>query len=244
MKKHKKLAWVGLLLVLPLILSAASCQRTVVEDEPIDNSTSDDLTDDTTDSALDDLLPSENNQPITPSGLPDPAIIDAESKVEVQIATDFIKLIQPDAVLTALASKYRNSLSNTYGLLTNYYIFTSSSEPGYYYLVNRPRDGLSKMVRFIMPIQDFALDFDLLPVPFEWWNINYAKALQLAETQGGGDVFRSKHANFDVSAILAIPVTEYLTWSITYKATDNSGDLLKIQIDANTGTVEIIPLFL
>ena len=239
MKKHNKLAWVGLLLVLPLILSAASCQRRVVEDTPTDDIDTEDSIDDTSDSALDDLLPSgdSNNATPTSSGLPDPDIINTEASVEVQVATDFIKLIQPDAVLTAVASKYRNSLSNTYGLLTNYYIFTSSSEPGYYYLVNKPRDNLSKVVRFIMPIQDFGLEFDLLPVPFKWWNINYAKALQIAETQGGGAMFRTRHSSFDVSAILAIPVTEYLTWSITYKATDNSGDLLKIQIDANTGEV-------
>lgn len=242
MKKHNKLSWIGLLLVLPLILSAASCQRRVVEDEPTtDNTDTEDSINDTSDSALDDLLPSDgSNATPSPSGLPDPDIINAEASVEVQIATDFIQLIQPDAVLTAIASKYRNSLSDQYGLLTNYYIFTSSSESGYYYLVNMPRDGLSKRVRFIMPIQDFGLDFDLLPVPFKWWNINYAKALQIAETQGGGAMFRIRHNSFDVSAILAIPVTEYLTWSITYKATDNSGDLLKIQIDANTG--EIIPL--
>lgn len=242
MKKHNKLAWIGLLLVLPLILSAASCQRRVVEDEPTtDNTDTEDSIDDTSDSALDDLLPSDGSNIMpSPSGLPDPDIIDTEASVEVQVATDFIRLIQPDAVLTAIASKYRNSLSNTYGLLTNYYIFTSPSESGYYYLVNKPRDNLSNMVRFIMPIQDFGLEFDLLPIPFKWWSINYAKALQIAETQGGGAMFRTRHNNFDVSAILAIPVTEYLTWSITYKATDNSGDLLKIQIDANTG--EITPL--
>lgn len=239
MKKHNKLAWIGLLLVLPLILSAASCQRRVV-DSPVDNDAEDSL-DDTNDNGLDDILLPDDNQLPTYSGLPDPELINAEAIAEIETATSFIRLIQPDAVLTALASKYRDSLSNTHGLLTNYYIFTSPSESGYYYLVNKPRDNLTKMVRFIMPIQDFGLDFDLLQVPFQWWEINYAKALQLAETQGGGAIFRARHKSFDVSAILAIPVTEHLTWSITYKATDNSGDLLKIQVHAYTGEVKIIP---
>ncbi len=238
MKKHNKLAWIGLLLVVPLILSAASCQRRVVDDSPIDNSDIEDQVDDTSDE-----VPSGNTVP-TASGLPNPEIINAEASTEVQTATDFIRIIQNDAELIVMASKYRNSLSNTYGLLTNYYIFTSISEPGFYYLVNVPRNGLSNPVRFIVPIQDFNLNFDLLPIPFKYWQINYAKALQLAETQGGGDIFRTRHESFDVSAILAIPVGgQHLTWSVTYKATDNSGDLLKIQVHASTGAVEIMPLY-
>ena len=83
MKINKKLSWVGILLVLPLVLSAASCQRTVIEDEDLTDDTNvEDITSDATDNALDDLLPSGDNQPTTASGLPDPDIIDAESKVE------------------------------------------------------------------------------------------------------------------------------------------------------------------
>jgi len=239
-----KLAWIGLLLVLPLVLSAASCQRQAINDvtdDVVDDTVVDDVIDDQTGDALDDLLSPGNTQTPPPSGLADPDMVYSKVVAETKGAVESIRLIQPDAVLTAIATKYRNSLSDVSGLLTNYYIFTSPSEPGYYYLINVPRDGLSRKVRFIIPIQDFGLEFDLMPIPYDEWKISYAKALQLAEIQGGGAEFRAKHQDFEVSAILAIPVAQHFTWSITYKAADNSGDLLRIQVDANTGTVQIIP---
>jgi len=241
-----KLTWLALLLILPVVLSAASCQRRVVEDITDDTIQDDEVADDQTSdnltgNALDDLL-DDTSSPTPPvSGLADPDTVYQKVIQETTSAVESIKLIQPDAVLTAIATKYRNSLSDTTGLLTNYYILTSPSEPGYYYLINVPRDGLSRQVRFIIPIQDFNLTFDLMPIPYDEWKISYAKALQLAETQGGGSGFRAKHSNFEVSAILAMPVAQHFTWSVTYKATDNSGDVLQVQVDANSGVVQIIP---
>lgn len=169
----------------------------------------------------------------------DPTVIQAQLVRETKEASDFIKLIQPDAVLVLLSTKYINSLSNTFGLSTNYYIYSSPSKPDYYFLVNVPRNGLDPMKRFLMPVQDFELDFSVLPIPLEYWKVNYAKALQLAEAQGGSN-FRSQHKTFDVSVILARPAGKYLNWFITYKATDGSGARLQVQVDSNTGTVQIV----
>jgi len=246
--KTKNIGWIGLALILVAILTAASCQRAVPSNDAIDNTIVD--TSEEEDQTNDDTVNNNdsdptsyptNTDPLLNSGLPDPDTYQAVVLTEeIQAATDFIRLIQPDTVLIAVATKYINSLSNTFGLSTNYYIFSSPSDFNFYYLVNVPRNKLDSMKRFLMPVQDFSLGFDLLPVPFQYWNINCIKALLLAETQGGGSQFRAEHKTFETSTILAIPVGQYLTWSITYKATDGSADVLSVQVDANTGEAQII----
>ncbi len=242
--KKENLVWIGLALVLVVVLTAASCQRATPRDNTIDNtidaSEDDQTNDDINGDNGPDFTPYPGTDPLLDSGLPDPDTYQAVLTRETQDATDFIRLIQPDTVLIAVAAKYINSLSNTFGLSTNYYIFSSASDHNFYYLVNVPRNGLDSMKRFLMPVQDFDLDFDLLPVPFQYWSINCIKALLLAETQGGGSQFRANHKTFEVSTILAIPVGQHLTWSITYKATDGSGGVLQVQVHADTGEVQII----
>jgi len=242
--KKESLVWIGLALVLVVVLTAASCKRAAPVDNTIDNtidtSEEDQTNDDTNGDNDPDFTPYPGTGLSPGSGLPNPDTYQAVLTRETQDATDFIRLIRPDAVLIAVAAKYINSLSNTFGLSTNYYIFSSASDHNFYYLVNVPRNGLDSMKRFLMPVQDFDLDFDLLPIPFQYWQINCIKALLLAETQGGGSQFRTNHKTFEVSTILAIPVGQHLTWSITYKATDGSGGVLQVQVHANTGEVQII----
>lgn len=238
--KQSKIAWIGLALALVLVLSAAGCRRPI-DREPISN------LDNSITNTVDESNDENNGPDFTPypgtnppeSGLADPDIIQSQLTRETQEATEFIRLIQPDAVLTLVSAKYINSLSNTFGLATNYYIFSSPSQPDYYYLVNVPRNGLDPMKRFLMPVSDFDLDFDVLPVPFEYWKVNYAAALKLAEAQGGA-AFRAQHKTFEVSVILAIPAGQHLNWFVTYKATDGSGARLQVQVHANTGEVQII----
>lgn len=237
--KREWLIWGLLTVALLMTLSAAGCRRRVLDNTNniVDNSIGN-ISNSPTDSSNTIVTPYPGTT-APESGLADPTVIQAQLVRETQEATDFIHLIQPDAVLVLLSTKYINSLSNTFGLSTNYYIYSSPSEPDYYFLVNVPRNGLDPMKRFLMPVQDFELDFSVLPIPFEYWKINYAKALALAEAQGGGN-FRSQYKTFDVSVILARPAGKHLNWFITYKATDGSGARLQVQVDSNTGEVQIV----
>lgn len=171
------------------------------------------------------------------ANLPDPIKVMPQAVAETGSATDFIKKIQADVVLTMISSNYIGSLSDTRGLNTNYYIFTSEENPEWYYLVNVPRDG-GGLKRFIMPKEDFSLDFQIEPIPFQFWNVNYASAMGIAEKNGGKD-FRIKHNNnFETALILAKPIANLLSWHITYDATDGTGDRFKISINANTGEIQ------
>ena len=236
--KRQWVVWGLLAVVLLMTLSAASCSRRALNntDNSIDNSTAG-LTNTTTNQGTNFTPYPGTTAP--ESGLADPVVIQSQLLRETTEATDFIRLIQPDAVLVLISSKYINSLSNTFGLSTNYYIYSSVSKPDYYFLVNVPRNNLDAMKRFLMPIQDFELDFSVLEIPAQYWKTNYAKALQLAEAQGGAS-FRSQHKTFEVSVILARPAGKFLNWFITYKATDNSQAKLQIQVDANSGEVKIV----
>jgi len=238
MKKREWLVWSLFAAVLLMTLSAASCKRRAVDnaDNSVDNSVTD-ITNSTTDQNTDFTPFPGTTAP--ESGLADPTVIQTQLLRETKEATDFIRLIQPDAVLVLISSKYINSLSNTFGLSTNYYIYSSVAKPDYYFLVNVPRNNLDPMKRFLMPIQDFDLDFSVLEIPAQYWKTNYAKALQLAEAQGGAS-FRSAHKTFEVSVILARPAGKYLVWFITYKATDASGAKLQVQVDANSGEAKIV----
>src|SRR3989344_3020265 len=235
MVKRKWLVWGLIGAAFLMTLSAAGCQRRAIDntDDSIDNSLSN--------------TPTNQNPDFTAypgttapeSGLADSTVIHPQMLRENKEATDFIRLIQPDAILVLVSSKYINSLSNTFGLSTNYYIYSSVSKPDYYFLVNVPRNNLDPMKRFLMPIQDFELDFSVLDIPAEYWKINYAKALQLAEAQGGAS-FRAQHKTFEASIILARPAGKQLNWFITYKATDASGAKFQAQVDAGSGAVTIV----
>lgn len=233
--KKEWLVWGMLGVALIVTLSAAGCQRRAVDntiDNPIDNSIAN-ISNTTTDTG------SNLGTKSPESGLADPTAIQAQLTRETKEATDFIRLIRSDAVLALISTKYINSLSNTFGLSTNYYIFTSLAEPDYYFLVNVPRNGLDPMKRFLMPVQDFELDFSVLDIPMQYWKFNYVQAMQLAEAQGGS-AFRAQHKTYEVSIILVRPASKHLSWFITYKGTDASGAKFQIQVDANSGEVQIV----
>ena len=173
------------------------------------------------------------------SGLPDAVAAKPLLDAELQEATDAMRQLQSDAVLKLVSMKFVNSFADMGGLITNYYIFSSPQNPQYYYLVNVPRNG-EKLKRFIMPVEDLELPFDLLDLPFEFWKLSYVEAINLAE-QKGGSTFRAQHANkFEVSTILAKPAGQYLSWFVTYRATDNTGATFKVSVDSFTGEATIV----
>ena len=240
--KHKKIAWLSLAIGLVLILSGAGCQRrdTVNDISGMSNTvnnTADNSIDNTVDNSVSDLPPA--------SGLPDPIASLPSLKQELEDATNIIRAWviygQPrtDLQLTIISSKFINTLSDD-GLDTNWFIYTTPSDPDNYYLVNMPRKGRPAK-RILMPKSDFNFDFEVLPIPLDQWKKSYIDALSKAESLGGDD-FRVQHDIFEVSAILAYPASglQQLNWSITYKATDRTGAYFKVQVDANTGQGVIV----
>lgn len=228
--KNFKLVFVFTSVLVFVALSAVSCQRGPGLADTQD--TTDQATEETTDDSTSTSLT------VPDSGLADPAVI-RQSVIQERIQADqAVQALQPDVVLQLVSTKFINSLSNQTGLATNYYIYSSSSNTDFYYLANVPRNGES-LKRFLMPKSDLDLPFDLVNVPFESWKLTYADALKLAEERGGAD-FRARHATFEVSVILAKPAGDILSWFITYRATDNTGDMLKVAVDANNGEATII----
>ncbi len=220
---------VGGLIVL-VGLTAAGCRRL-----PATNTVTEQPTE-TPDNTV--VTPNQTQQntppePTTASGLPDATAAKPLLDTELKRATDAIKQLKPDAVLKLVSMKFINSLSDQSGLATNYYIFSAASDPKFYYLVNAPRNG-ERIKRFIMPVEDLELPFDLVDLPFQFWKLSYVQALNISE-QKGGLAFRTQHPKFEASAILAKPAGQYLSWFVTYRATDGSGAVLKVSVDAFTG---------
>jgi len=238
--KKQSIAWVGLSLVLMLVLIGAGCQRRPVDntdntiiDNTIDNSVSNEI--------ANTVIPPTNTIP--PSGLPtDPLAVLIELKKEFVDANEAIGSLvicgeqKKDLVLTIVSSKFINTLSDS-GLDTNWFIYTSPSDVSNFYLVNMPRPvGTKTYKRIIMPKIDFDFEFDVLAIPLEQWKKSYVDALSKAEELGGAK-FRSDHKTFEVSTILAYPASgnQQLSWSVTYKATDGTAALFKVQVNANSG---------
>lgn len=238
--KKQSIAWVGLSLVLMLVLVGAGCQRrsadntdNAVSDNTIDNSVGNEI--------ANTVIPPASTIP--PSGLPtDPLSVLIALKQEFKDASDAISSLvicgeqKTDLSLTIVSSKFINTLSDT-GLDTNWFIYTSPSDVSNFYLVNMPRPaGTQSYKRIIMPKTDFDFEFDVLAIPLEQWKKSYVDALVKAEELGGAK-FRSEHKTFEVSTILAYPASgnQQLSWSVTYKATDGTAALLKVQVNATSG---------
>ncbi len=221
-----------------VMLAGLSCRRGPAADET-NTAVNNEVTDNTVANNTAVINPTDQTTTtVGGSGLPDPASLRTSLTAETQNAEAAVKTLQPDTILQLVSIKFINSLSDQTGLSTNYYIYASATNPNFYYLVNMPRNG-ERLKRFLMPVEDLDLPFDLLPIPVKYWKLSYADALKATEQRGGSD-FRTQHKTFEVSAILAIPAGQYLSWFVTYRATDGTGDTLKASVDANSGAVSLI----
>lgn len=243
--KSAKSVYVLFALVVLVTLTAAGCQRGPALDTNTDQNTDQAASQSQNPTGFDignpDLGQGQSGvgtPPTTGLGLPDATASKAVLDAELTKATDAVHVLANDAVLKLVSMKFINSFSDTAGLSTNYYIFSSPANPQYYYLVNVPRNG-EKLKRFIMPVDDLELPFDLLDLPFRFWKLSYIDAVKAAETVGAKD-FVAAHSKFELSAILGQPAGQYLNWFLTYKATDGSGATLKIAVDSYSGKASIV----
>ena len=251
--KRKNIAWIGLTIALMLVLIGAGCQRRALDNEITNNTIDNSAIDNSVDNTIDNSLTPPNNV-VPDSGLPkNTDLLLTDLKKEFVDATAAIKSLiicgqtKDDLVLTIVSSKFINTLSDD-GLDTNWFIYTSPSDPANYYLVNMPRKGL-KFKRIIMPVTDFDFLFEVLPIPDgkdgrpNLWNKSYIDALYKSEALGGA-LFRAAHKTYEVSTILAYPASgspQQLTWSVTYKSTGISPEAtFKVQVNATTGEGMVI----
>jgi hypothetical protein len=229
MKKHSNLVAILVLgVVVMMALTALSCRRGTSNTNNTANNTVDDNT--IANNTIANTIVDQG------SGLPDATATRPVLQEELKEATAKIKALKSDVVLQLVSMKFVNSLSDSSGLVTNYYIFVSPTDPRYYYMVNVPHNG-EDIKRFLMPQEDMALPFSLIPVPFQYWKLSYVDAMNIAEDNGGA-AFRAKHPKFEVSVILGKPTGQYLDWYVTYRATDGSADVLQVSIDAYDGKVQ------
>ncbi len=232
MKKNSNLAAILVLgVVVMMALTALSCRRATTDNT--DNTANNTITNDTNTIANNTIANTIVDQG---SGLPDATAARSVLQEELKQATAKIKALKSDVVLQLVSMKFVNSLSDSSGLVTNYYIFVSPTDPRYYYMVNVPHNG-EGVKRFLMPQEDMELPFSLIPVSFQFWKLSYVDALKLAE-ENGGAAFRAKHSKFEASVILGKPTGQYLNWFVTYRATDGSADVLQISIDAYDGKIQ------
>lgn len=242
MKKNNLPAILILGVMVMVSLTALSCRRTpssTTNNAAVNNPADNSLTNAA--SSLDGLgnggasnNATSSNLPL--GGLPDPTVSRPLLQDELNKATAKVKELKDDVVLQLVSMKFVNGLSDTNGLVTNYYIFSSPTDTRYYYLVNVPHNG-EQMKRFLMPKEDLELPFDLIALPFNYWKQTYVDALKVAEANGG-EAFRAKHSKFEVSSILAQPAGQYLYWFITYRATDGTADILQLSVDGYKGTIQ------
>ncbi len=232
MKRNSNLAAILVLgVVVMMALTALSCRRGTTNDA---NNTADNtITNDVNTIAENTIA---NTVVDTGSGLPDSAMSRSVLQDELKQATAKIKELKSDVILQLVSMKFINSLSDSSGLVTNYYIFVSPTDPRYYYMVNVPHNG-EGIKRFLMPQGDMELPFSLIPVSYQFWKLSYVDALKLAE-ENGGAAFRARHPKFEVSVILGKPTGQYLNWFVTYRATDGSADVLQVSIDAYDGKIQ------
>lgn len=233
-------------LIFGVALTAASCQRGPgLANTQETSDTTDQSTESQASTGFDiqnpDLGQSQSGTgvaPIAGLGLPDAVASKTLLDAELTKANESITTLQTDVVLKLVSMKFVNSYSDRTGLSTNYYIYSSPQNPQFYYLVNAPRNG-EKIKRFIMPIEDLELPFDLLDLPKQFWKLSYIDAIKAGESKGGKD-FVTQHPQFELSMILAQPAGQYLNWFLTYRATDGSGAILKIAVDAYSGEASIV----
>lgn len=217
--------------VVMMALTALSCRRDTSTDN-VDNTVNNTIAND-----VDAIANTVANTVVdTGSGLPDPTATRPLLQEELKQATAKIKALKSDVILQLVSMKFVNSLSDSSGLVTNYYIFVSPTDTRYYYMVNVPHNG-EGIKRFLMPQEDMELPFSLIPVSYQFWKLSYVDALKLAE-ENGGAAFRAKHPKFEASVILGKPTGQYLNWFITYRATDGSADVLQVSIDAYDGKIQ------
>lgn len=134
-------------------------------------------------------------------------------------------LWKSDATLYAVIVKLPTDLGLSKANQT--YVFGSAADAINWWSISIAEQS-SKFVRAAIPKEDY-LGYDIKPITLKFWKMNYIKALQLAEANGG-EKFRKDNTGSQITATLhqALP-KGWLWWEIEYKSSvTNSKLILKI----------------
>lgn len=124
--------------------------------------------------------------------------------------------------------------------ISSRYIFSSSSVNYYYWTIAIAADN-SSYIRALIPKEDY-LSPNLNIILNNFWQINFAEALQIAD-QNGGSAWRENHTLGQVVLVLSRgQPNNWHYWTVEYVAVNQEGERinqenLKIKISAQTGEI-------
>lgn len=141
------------------------------------------------------------------------------------------KTWKDNATLCAASVKISNDLS-TQGI-TYSYIYCTPDDKTFYYNINFNSTG--DFLRALIWQTDY-IKANLPAISLQYFKISFAKALQIAETNGGQS-FRNNNPQSDITLNLykAKP-NNYNYWFVQYQDRETPEKLIK-QIDANSGEI-------
>lgn len=174
---------------------------------------------------------------VTTSNLPasnltnvDPTAVDTVVQQNYNLAKVKAQEWKSDAVLVSLSVKLPSDLSVNASDET--YVFGSATDTTNWWSFSIS-EKTSRYIRASIPKEDY-LGADVTPINISYWKMNYAKAFQLAEVNGGS-AFRAINPSATVTTTLhQTQPRGWLWWDIEYKAGTNS---LIIKVNPNTGDV-------
>ncbi|MBI4023189.1 hypothetical protein HY375_03445 [Candidatus Berkelbacteria bacterium] len=138
---------------------------------------------------------------------------------------------QSDAVLHYVSVELPASLARDSG--NEVYVFGSEQDAANWWTYSLSQ-ATEKFVRAIIPKADFLGD-QVIPISTQYWKMNFAEALQLAEANGGAD-FRARQPGTRATLFLSQRAPRgWLWWTVEYKAP--SGELFTLLVNPNRGEV-------
>lgn len=157
----------------------------------------------------------------------DPAKVADQIASQLQIADS--KAIETDKKSLLSAVEVRLSKDITVGTGTTVYGYSSVSDKSNNWTITFSNDS-NTFVRARIPKEDY---FGVLTaINRDYWKLNYAQALQIAEKNGGLD-FREINEITGIGLVLKTgDPNGWLYWFVTY---ETDGNFKQFQIDANTG---------
>ncbi|EKD56598.1 MAG: hypothetical protein ACD_58C00138G0001 [uncultured bacterium] len=217
----KKLSLTVLALVLFLSLSGLSCS--LFSKKTTDTTTTDATTDTTT---TDTDLATTNLTNVEATSIDD--LVTTNYNLAKSKAQDW----KSDAVLVNLTVKLPKNLATNQA--TETYVFGSAQDANNWFSFSISESS-SKYIRAVIPKEDY-LGTDVKPVNSTYWKMNYLRAFQLAEANGG-KTFRAANKNSEVVTTLGHGLPKgWLWWQMEYKSVD-TGNKLIIKVNPNDSTV-------
>lgn len=160
----------------------------------------------------------------------DSVSLDASISKNYQTAKSKASLWKPDATLATIQIKLPVDLAANSANET--YIFGSAADTSNWWTISIAEQS-GNYVRAVIPKEDY-LGSSIKPIDTKFWRMNYVKAFQLAD-KNGGEKFRQDNADTQVTTTLHNTQPKgWLWWEIEYKSASNK---LIIKVNPNDGNI-------